>query len=171
MVSYSFGIRGGLAAFFVGSNSNDDGPYSASSASSISLKTISSYLTGGQRLPKNSKIGQVEHYDLNKYQGSNRGWKTKERLLMCIPLRNALPVLPMMISHLENLTYPHHLIDLAFLVSDSDDSTEFELGLCFSKVLFSPNHSTASTFFIKTLEQKSDKVLMTVTVSKSKGST
>lgn len=29
----------------------------------------------------------------------------------------------MFFSHLRNLTYPHHLIDLAFLVSDSKDDT------------------------------------------------
>lgn len=29
----------------------------------------------------------------------------------------------MFFSHLRNLTYPHHLIDLAFLVSDSKDRT------------------------------------------------
>jgi mannan polymerase II complex ANP1 subunit len=29
----------------------------------------------------------------------------------------------MFFSHLHNLTYPHHLIDLAFLVSDSKDNT------------------------------------------------
>lgn len=74
-------------------------------------------------------VGVTEHYDLRYVGGSNDGWKKEEYLLLCIPLRNAVPVLPMMISHLENLTYPHHLIDLAFLVSDSDDSTEFDLGL------------------------------------------
>ncbi|KAF5100770.1 hypothetical protein D0Z03_000747 [Geotrichum reessii] len=35
----------------------------------------------------------------------------------------------MMMSHLNNLTYPHELIDLAFLISDSDDSTEVDLKL------------------------------------------
>ncbi|KAF5100168.1 hypothetical protein D0Z00_001375 [Geotrichum galactomycetum] len=35
----------------------------------------------------------------------------------------------MMMGHLNNLTYPHELIDLAFLVSDSDDSTEVDLEL------------------------------------------
>ena len=29
----------------------------------------------------------------------------------------------MFFSHLHNLTYPHHLVDLAFLVSDSKDDT------------------------------------------------
>lgn len=42
---------------------------------------------------------------------------------MCTPLRDAASHLPMFFSHLRNLTYPHHLIDLAFLVSDSKDQT------------------------------------------------
>ncbi|KAI5281480.1 Mannan polymerase II complex anp1 subunit [Ascosphaera aggregata] len=42
---------------------------------------------------------------------------------MCTPLRDAAAHLPMFFSHLRNFTYPHHLIDLAFLVSDSKDST------------------------------------------------
>ena len=42
---------------------------------------------------------------------------------MCAPLRDAQSHLPMFFSHLRNLTYPHHLIDLAFLVSDSKDNT------------------------------------------------
>lgn len=69
----------------------------------------------------------VDRYDLNDFKGSPTGYEKEEYVLICIPLRNAAPVLPMMTSHLNNLTYPHHLIDLAFLVSDSDDSTEVDL--------------------------------------------
>jgi len=42
---------------------------------------------------------------------------------MCVPLRDAEAHLPMFFSHLRNLTYPHHLLDLAFLVSDTTDNT------------------------------------------------
>lgn len=42
---------------------------------------------------------------------------------MCTPLRDAASHLPLFFSHLRNLTYPHNLIDLAFLVSDSKDGT------------------------------------------------
>lgn len=42
---------------------------------------------------------------------------------MCTPLRDASSHLPMFFSHLRNMTYPHNLIDLAFLVSDSKDGT------------------------------------------------
>lgn len=42
---------------------------------------------------------------------------------MLTPLRDAASHLPIFFSHLRNLTYPHNLIDLAFLVSDSRDDT------------------------------------------------
>lgn len=65
----------------------------------------------------------VRYYDLSNVQGTERGWEREERVLMCTPLRDAEPHLPMFFSHLRNLTYPHNLIDLAFLVSDSKDNT------------------------------------------------
>ncbi|KAI1265896.1 mannan polymerase II complex ANP1 subunit [Xylariaceae sp. FL1019] len=65
----------------------------------------------------------VRYYDLSNVQGTARGWEREERILICVPLRDAEPHIPMMFSHLRNLTYPHHLMDLAFLVSDSKDRT------------------------------------------------
>ncbi|KAI0889598.1 glycosyltransferase family 62 protein [Annulohypoxylon maeteangense] len=65
----------------------------------------------------------VRYYDLSNVQGTARGWEREERILMCVPLRDAEPHLNMMFSHLRNFTYPHHLVDLAFLVSDSKDRT------------------------------------------------
>uniref|UniRef100_A0A060TA18 ARAD1D15928p n=1 Tax=Blastobotrys adeninivorans TaxID=409370 RepID=A0A060TA18_BLAAD len=65
----------------------------------------------------------VYFYDLNDFEGHPNGRDHDERLLICVPLRNAEPVLPMLFEHLHNMTYPHHLTDLAFLVSDTDDNT------------------------------------------------
>ena len=56
-------------------------------------------------------------------QGTAKGWERGERVLLCAPLRDAASHLPMFFSHLQNLTYPHNLIDLAFLVGDSQDET------------------------------------------------
>ncbi|KAI9736373.1 MAG: Mannan polymerase II complex anp1 subunit [Claussenomyces sp. TS43310] len=69
------------------------------------------------------QLETVRYYDLSNVQGTARGWEREERILLCAPLRDAEPHLPMFFSHLRNLTYPHHLIDLAFLVSDSKDRT------------------------------------------------
>ncbi|KAL4807682.1 Anp1-domain-containing protein [Aspergillus unguis] len=69
------------------------------------------------------QIQTVRYYDLAKVKGSPKAWEHGDRVLMCTPLRDAASHLPMFFSHLRNLTYPHHLVDLAFLVSDSNDGT------------------------------------------------
>ncbi|KAF1919809.1 Anp1-domain-containing protein [Ampelomyces quisqualis] len=71
----------------------------------------------------NAQLETVRYYDLNNVGGTARGWEREERILLCAPLRDASPHLPMFFSHLKNLTYPHNLIDLAFLVGDSKDNT------------------------------------------------
>lgn len=67
----------------------------------------------------------VDYYDLGDSQGSSNGAIDGDYTLLLIPLRNAEPVLPLMFKHIMNLTYPHNLIDIAFLVSDcsKDDHT------------------------------------------------
>ena len=69
------------------------------------------------------QLETVRYYDLANVQGTARGWEREERVLLCAPLRDAETHLPMFFSHLRNFTYPHHLVDLAFLVSDSKDNT------------------------------------------------
>ncbi|KAK0659124.1 Mannan polymerase II complex ANP1 subunit [Lasiodiplodia hormozganensis] len=69
------------------------------------------------------QLETVRYYDLNNVQGTARGWEREERILLCAPLRDAAPHLPMFFGHLRNLTYPHNFIDLAFLVGDSKDET------------------------------------------------
>lgn len=87
----------------------------------ISLFSLFSFglLSGGDDF----QLETVRYYDLSNVQGTARGWEREERILLCVPLRDAEPHLPMFFSHLRNFTYPHHLIDLAFLVSDSKDRT------------------------------------------------
>lgn len=69
------------------------------------------------------QLETVRYYDLSNVDGTARGWEREERVLLCAPLRDAQSHLPMFFAHLRNFTYPHHLIDLAFLVSDSKDNT------------------------------------------------
>ena len=73
--------------------------------------------------PDFSDLPSVQFYDLQDYLGSNEGWRREERILFCVPLRDAAGHLPMFFSHMKNLSYPHNLIDMAFLVSDSSDDT------------------------------------------------
>ncbi|KAK9248508.1 Anp1-domain-containing protein [Lipomyces tetrasporus] len=65
----------------------------------------------------------VHFYDLVDSLGTRAGANHYERVLLCIPLRDAASHLPLLFSHLRNLTYPHSLLDLSFLVSDSKDKT------------------------------------------------
>lgn len=80
-------------------------------------------LSGGGGGDDDFQLETVRYYDLSNVQGTARGWEREERILLCVPLRDAEAHLPMFFSHLRNFTYPHHLIDLAFLVSDSKDQT------------------------------------------------
>ena len=83
------------------------------------------FITGDDnRALEHFDIETLRYYDLEEVQGTSEGWKREERILLCTPLRDAESHLHMFFSHLRNFTYPHHLIDLAFLVSDSKDRTE-----------------------------------------------
>ncbi|QLG73369.1 hypothetical protein HG535_0E04530 [Zygotorulaspora mrakii] len=73
--------------------------------------------------PKFKGVPDVEFYDLRNYQGDKDGWQRQNRILFCVPLRDASEHLPRFFKHLSQMTYPHNLIDLSFLVSDSSDDT------------------------------------------------
>lgn len=74
-------------------------------------------------MPIHSSLDTVVYYDLADSVGTGQGWKKNERVLFLVPLRDAEQHLEMFFGHMKNLTYPHNLIDLAFLVSDSKDNT------------------------------------------------
>lgn len=85
--------------------------------------SVASLVSFGLLAGSDLELETVRYYDLTNVQGTARGWEREERILLCVPLRDAEAHLGMFFSHLRNLTYPHHLIDLAFLVSDSKDRT------------------------------------------------
>lgn len=74
-----------------------------------------------------NNAANTHFYDLKNYDGTPQGWLNNERVIFCVPLRDAAEHLPMFFGHMRNMTYPHHLIDLAFLVSDSKDDTMGQL--------------------------------------------
>ncbi|SCU87977.1 LAMI_0D08262g1_1 [Lachancea mirantina] len=74
-------------------------------------------------VPSFKNIPDVEYYDLRNYQGNKDGWQRSDRVLFTVPLRDAAEHLPMFFEHMLQISYPHHLIDLSFLVSDSSDDT------------------------------------------------
>ncbi|KAH8786082.1 glycosyltransferase family 62 protein [Hyaloscypha finlandica] len=65
----------------------------------------------------------IQRVDLNPIQSTPKAVQNEERILILTPLRDASPYLPKYFDLLTELTYPHHLIDLGFLVGDSTDDT------------------------------------------------
>jgi hypothetical protein len=65
----------------------------------------------------------IRRVDLNPIQSTPKAVANEERVLILTPLRDAAVYLPQYFDLLSELTYPHHLIDLGFLVGDSTDDT------------------------------------------------
>lgn len=65
----------------------------------------------------------ITHVDLNPVKSTTKAVANEERILILTPLKDASRYLSKYFELIAELTYPHHLIDLAFLVSDSTDDT------------------------------------------------
>ena len=65
----------------------------------------------------------IRHIDLNPTTSTTKAIINQERVLILTPLRDASSFLTKYFELLAQLTYPHDLIDLAFLVGDSEDDT------------------------------------------------
>lgn len=65
----------------------------------------------------------IQHVDLNPVRSTPKALANEERVLILTPLRNAAPYIEQHFDLLSQLTYPHRLMDLAFLVGDSTDDT------------------------------------------------
>lgn len=65
----------------------------------------------------------IQHVDLNPVKSTRQAVVNEEKVLILTPLKDAAPYLSKYFELLSELTYPHSLIDLAFLVSDSTDDT------------------------------------------------
>jgi hypothetical protein len=65
----------------------------------------------------------IQHVNLNEVKSTTQAVLNEERVLILTPLRNAAQHLDKYFELVSQLSYPHKLIDLAFLVGDSDDDT------------------------------------------------
>ncbi|KAK3327129.1 Anp1-domain-containing protein [Cercophora scortea] len=65
----------------------------------------------------------ISHVDLNPIKSTTKALTNEERVLILTPLKDADRYLSKYFELLAELTYPHHLIDLGFLVGDSTDET------------------------------------------------
>ena len=69
----------------------------------------------------------IEHVDLNPITSTPKAAANRERVLILTPLRDASQHIIKYFELLALLTYPHDLIDIAFLVGDSTDTTLSDL--------------------------------------------
>nr|OQO15771.1 hypothetical protein B0A51_16739 [Rachicladosporium sp. CCFEE 5018] len=76
----------------------------------------------------------IKHVDLNDIDSTTKAVANDERVLILTPLRNAAPFIEQHFDLLSQLTYPHNLIDLAFLVGDSTDDTMANLAMELERV-------------------------------------
>ena len=74
-------------------------------------------------IPLEVNSSTIDHVNLNPIVSTPKAVSNEERVLILTPLRNAAPWVNKYFDLLSELTYPHHLIDLAFLVGDSTDDT------------------------------------------------
>jgi Anp1 len=65
----------------------------------------------------------IEKIDLNKIKSTKEAAAKEERVLILTPMRDAGAHIQKYFDLLMELSYPHHLIDLGFLVGDSSDDT------------------------------------------------
>jgi hypothetical protein len=65
----------------------------------------------------------ISRVDLNPIKSTTKAVSNEERVLLLTPLKDASIHLSKYFELVGELSYPHHLIDLAFIVSDSRDDT------------------------------------------------
>ncbi|KAI9320565.1 Anp1-domain-containing protein [Dichotomocladium elegans] len=61
--------------------------------------------------------------DLNRLEATAQAKSNDEHVLILTPLKNAAQYLPRYFELLDRMSYPKHLISVAFLVSDTTDNT------------------------------------------------
>jgi hypothetical protein len=76
----------------------------------------------------------IKRIDMNPILSTTRAIANEERILILTPLRDAAHYLPKYFDLLTELTYPHNLIDLGFLVGDSKDDTLATLSMELNRI-------------------------------------
>jgi Anp1 len=77
--------------------------------------------------PIEVNTSSISHVDLDKIHSTRKAVANSERVLILTPLRDASPYLMKYFELLAQLSYPHDLIDVAFLVGDTYDTTMSDL--------------------------------------------
>ncbi|KAI1650259.1 glycosyltransferase family 62 protein [Daldinia loculata] len=82
----------------------------------------------------------ITHVNLNGIRSTRQAIDNNERVLILTPLKDAAPYLSKYFELIAELTYPHRLIDLAFLVGDSTDDTLGVLGMELDRIQKRPDN-------------------------------
>ncbi|KAF2127364.1 glycosyltransferase family 62 protein [Dothidotthia symphoricarpi CBS 119687] len=91
----------------------------------------------------------IQHVDLNAVKSTIDAVRNKERVLILTPLRDASFYLAKHFDLLTQLTYPHDLIDLAFLVGDSTDDTTAALAIELDRMQNNPDVAFRSAMIVE----------------------
>lgn len=73
--------------------------------------------------PIEINVTTIKEVDLNPIVSTPKALTNEERVLILTPLKDAALYIEAHFDLLFQLTYPHHLIDLAFLIGDTTDET------------------------------------------------
>jgi hypothetical protein len=92
---------------------------------------------------------EIAHVNLDKIKSTANAVSNKERILILTPLRDASPYLAKYFDLLTQLTYPHELIDLGFLVGDTTDDTMATLAVELEKIQNDPAVAFRSTMIVE----------------------
>lgn len=91
----------------------------------------------------------IQHVNLNSIRSTPDAVQNKEHVLILTPLRDATQHLATYFDLLSQLTYPHELIDLAFLVGDTNDDTMAALAMELERVQKNPDVAFRSTMIVE----------------------
>jgi hypothetical protein len=92
---------------------------------------------------------EITHISLDGIKSTANAISNKERILILSPLRDAAPYLANYFDLLTQLTYPHDLIDLGFLVGDTTDDTLAVLAVELEKIQNNPAIAFRSTMIVE----------------------
>ncbi|KAF2745639.1 glycosyltransferase family 62 protein [Sporormia fimetaria CBS 119925] len=91
----------------------------------------------------------IQHVNLNSVKSTPHADANRERILILTPLRDASHFLPTYFDLIVQLSYPHDLIDLAFLVGDTHDDTLAILAKELERVQKNPEIAFRSTMIVE----------------------
>jgi hypothetical protein len=92
---------------------------------------------------------EIQHVNLNGIDSTPDAARNRERVLILTPLRDASKYLATHFDLLTQLTYPHDLIDLAFLIGDTTDDTMATLALELERVQNNQDLAFHSTMIVE----------------------